>query len=97
LFLDAVSLSITFRMPRPISLPKKRQHHTTKPDLDKLVRAIGDGLTGVVILDDKQIVELHARKIYTSGARPPSAHIVVETAALPDLVDARDLFAEAFA
>lgn len=94
LFLEAVVLTVTFRLPRPESLPKKTRHHTKLPDLDKLVRAIGDGLTGVVFLDDKQIVDLHARKIYTSGARPPSAHIIVEAADLPD-VDAPDLFADA--
>lgn len=29
--------------------------HTSTPDLDKLVRAVSDSLTGVVITDDKQI------------------------------------------
>ena len=93
LFLGPVVLTVTFRLPRPDSLPKKTHHHTRKPDLDKLIRAIGDGLTGVVFVDDKQVVDLHARKIYTSGARPPSAHIVVEAADLPD-VEAPDLFAD---
>jgi Holliday junction resolvase RusA-like endonuclease len=93
LFLGPVVLTVTFRLPRPISLPKKTHHHTTTPDLDKLVRAIGDGLSGVVLLDDKQIVDLHARKVYTSGARPPSASIVVEDADLPD-IETPDLFAD---
>jgi len=34
------------------------------PDLDKLVRAFCDGLTGIVFRDDAQIVELHAAKTY---------------------------------
>lgn len=93
LFLGPVVLTVTFRLPRPESLPKKTHHHTKAPDLDKLVRAIGDGLAGVVFVDDKQIVDLHARKVYTSGARPPSAFIVVEAADLPD-VETPDLFAD---
>jgi Holliday junction resolvase RusA-like endonuclease len=100
LFLGPVVLTVTFRLPRPESLPKRTHHHTKLPDLDKLVRAIGDGLSGVVFLDDKQIVDLHARKIYTSGARPPSAHVVVEAAAPPDpetldLLSDASVFAEA--
>lgn len=31
--------------------------HAGTPDLDKLVRALGDSLTGVVLVDDKQIAE----------------------------------------
>ena len=38
------------------------------PDLDKLIRSIGDALTGVVYRDDSQIVEVQAAKIYTDGA-----------------------------
>ncbi len=38
------------------------------PDLDKLVRAILDSLTGVVWDDDAQVTELHATKEY--GAEP---------------------------
>ena len=34
------------------------------PDLDKLVRALGDALTGVVIRDDAQICDLAVTKIY---------------------------------
>jgi Holliday junction resolvase RusA-like endonuclease len=92
-FIGPVVLTVTFRLPRPVSLPKKTKHHTKQPDLDKLVRAIGDGLSGVVFLDDKQVVDLHARKVYVAGARPPSAHVVVETAAPPD-PETLDLFAD---
>lgn len=42
----------------------KRKHMTTKPDVDKLSRAILDALTGVVWKDDSQVVELRARKTY---------------------------------
>lgn len=42
----------------------KRKHMTTKPDADKLSRAILDSLTGVVWKDDSQVVDLRARKVY---------------------------------
>lgn len=42
----------------------KRAQMTTKPDVDKLSRAILDSLTGVVWKDDSQVVELTARKVY---------------------------------
>lgn len=41
----------------------------TKPDLDKLQRAIGDALTGVLIRDDNQIVHWVALKLYGAPAR----------------------------
>lgn len=44
-----------------------------RPDLDKLVRAIGDAITGIVAVDDGAIVELRARKFYGS----PAAHIAI--------------------
>jgi Holliday junction resolvase RusA-like endonuclease len=46
-------------------------YHSSAPDLDKLLRAVGDALTGVVILDDRQIVCWLAMKKYgnTAGAR----------------------------
>jgi crossover junction endodeoxyribonuclease RusA len=34
------------------------------PDLDKLVRALGDALSGVVIRDDAQLVDISVTKIY---------------------------------
>lgn len=43
-------------------------HPTTKPDATKLFRAAEDALTGVVWLDDSQIVDQHVKKVY--GDRP---------------------------
>jgi Holliday junction resolvase RusA-like endonuclease len=87
LFLGPVVLTVTFHLPRPISLPKRTRHHTKQPDLDKLVRAIGDGLTGVVFLDDKQVVDLHARKCYADYPQGPHATITLEDAIPPELGD----------
>jgi Holliday junction resolvase RusA-like endonuclease len=38
--------------------------HDKKPDADKLARAVGDALSGIVFRDDAQIVEWSVRKIY---------------------------------
>lgn len=50
-------------------------HHSKKPDTDKLLRAIGDALTGVVIRDDCQIAEFHGYKYYAT--RSPGAEIII--------------------
>src|SRR6185503_2261544 len=36
--------------------------HLKKPDADKLMRAVFDGLTGVVWHDDSQVIEAHGHK-----------------------------------
>jgi crossover junction endodeoxyribonuclease RusA len=60
-----VKLSLSFRLPRPRSAPRSRLWPDRKPDLDKLVRAIGDSLTqSGAIADDAQIVLLIADKSY---------------------------------
>jgi Holliday junction resolvase RusA-like endonuclease len=83
-FVGPVVLTVTFRLPRPQSLPKRSVHHTKKPDVDKLVRATNDALTGVLYIDDSQVVDLHARKCYAAIGATPSAHITVEEACDPD-------------
>lgn len=37
---------------------------STAPDLDKLVRAVLDALTGVLYVDDKQVTRINCRKVY---------------------------------
>lgn len=59
----AVRLELGFVMPRPKSAPKKSTPAAVKrPDLDKLVRAVMDAITGVVVVDDSQVVHLVATK-----------------------------------
>lgn len=68
-----LSLSVEFWFPMPASRPKKIRDaglapKTTAPDLDKLVRALGDGLTaGGLIANDARIVHLVATKHETTG------------------------------
>ena len=40
-----------------------------KPDIDNYVKAVLDGLNGLLFVDDKQIIELTARKKYSESAR----------------------------
>jgi Holliday junction resolvase RusA-like endonuclease len=66
-----VAVAITFRFPRPRGhfgkrglLPSAPAQMTTMPDIDKLVRAVLDALTGIVWRDDAQVVVLDIRKVY---------------------------------
>lgn len=63
-----VEVTMNFYFVKPKSAAKRRGM-TVKPDVDKLVRAIFDSLTGIVVQDDAQIVEHHARKHYGGPER----------------------------
>ncbi len=64
-----VSLKAVFFFDKPKSCPKRCQHKTTRPDVDKLARSLNDALTGIVFCDDSQIVELRVAKMFGSPAR----------------------------
>lgn len=76
----AVMLKVNFILPRPVSLPKTKPTPLAakKPDTDKLLRAIGDALTGVVYSDDSQVIELHGFKRVAELGETPGAHIFVQ-------------------
>jgi Holliday junction resolvase RusA-like endonuclease len=66
------------KLTNPLRVVAPREHYV-KPDLDKLVRAIGDALTDVgVIVDDSQITVLRASKRWTT--EEPYATVQVEVA-----------------
>ena len=66
----AVAVLVRFFFLRPKSVSeKKRPHHIVKPDLDKLVRNIGDALKGVIYAEDARIVSIAATKAYDSVPR----------------------------
>lgn len=98
LFMGPVTLGVVFHLPRPQSLPKRILHHTKKPDLDKLVRALKDALKGVLYTDDSQVVRLAAAKRYAAIAAAPCAVVTVMEAAAPDPTQmdfsVQDLFSE---
>lgn len=73
----AVRVVAEFYLPRPKSLAKKTLAHMTRPDVDKLARAISDALTGVVWRDDSQVVQLKVSKFYAAPGDSPRAVIAV--------------------
>lgn len=69
---EPVVLELLFLMPRPVSAPKRVTRPTKKPDLDKLVRCVKDGLTRAgVYRDDAQVIATLARKEFAGGAFDP--------------------------
>jgi len=71
---EPVNILVHFYFQRPKTVTRARP--SVKPDIDKLLRSVGDALTGVVFKDDSQIVEIAAKKEYGE----PGAWIqVVET------------------
>jgi crossover junction endodeoxyribonuclease RusA len=72
-----VSVDVTFALVRPPSLAKKVVWHTKKPDLDKLLRAVCDALTGTLLVDDNQVVRVSAFKCYAALPSGPGATIRV--------------------
>lgn len=79
----AVELEVAFFLPRPIRLAKKATpHHLSRPDVDKLSRAVGDALTGILWDDDGQIVKLIATKAYAEAGTEPKAVVTVKPADL---------------
>lgn len=75
-----VEVEVEFVFPRPknhygsgrnalVIKPSAPHWHSGTPDLDKLQRAIGDALTGVILLDDRQIASWVVTKRYGTVAR----------------------------
>ena len=58
----AVEVALTFIMLKPKTV--KRKEPFVRPDLDKLIRAVLDGLTDVAYLDDQQVTHIQATKVY---------------------------------
>ncbi len=72
-----VEIEVYFRLPRPKSRPHDTWH-ATRPDLDKLLRAVLDALTNAqVFTDDSRVADVKATKIYTTSDRAPGATIAV--------------------
>jgi Holliday junction resolvase RusA-like endonuclease len=66
---EPVELIVNFYMPKPASV--KRLLPSVSPDLDKLIRSVGDALAiAGVYTDDSRIVRISARKLYAQGIEP---------------------------
>ena len=79
MYLGPVSIRLEFTMPRLMSHYGTGKNagqvkatapfwHTSKPDLDKLVRCVKDALTGVLWKDDSQVAMMPSvKKVYGDG------------------------------
>jgi Holliday junction resolvase RusA-like endonuclease len=62
---------VTFYMPTPNSWSQKKKEghegaiHTSKPDIDNLVKGLFDSLNKIAWKDDNQVYEVHSRKLYS--------------------------------
>lgn len=59
-----VAIEILFTFLKPPSVSAKRRQMVVRPDVDKCLRASLDAFTGVLYLDDSQVVEITTRKQY---------------------------------
>lgn len=68
-FTGPVRLTVRALFPIPKSWSKAKRDaagcHTSKPDLDNVVKAVKDGLTGSAWLDDSLVYSIDAKKFYT--------------------------------
>jgi len=88
LFDAAVACNVFLDCPVPASWSGKKQRMalggevlpTAKPDADNVVKAIFDGLNGVLWRDDVQVVDLRVRKRYSAA---PAVRVEVWAVADP--------------
>jgi len=70
-----IAIQLDFRLPKPKHEPKtKRTYPSRRPDIDKLARACLDALTGIIFIDDAQVIKLNVSKDWGD----PGVHIIVE-------------------
>ena len=61
-----MKIEFFFKIPKSWTKEKKANtpHHTSKPDVDNLIKSIKDALNGIAYKDDSQVVSVFARKQY---------------------------------
>lgn len=74
--LGPVMVEATFYFAKPKSTSKKVVFKITKPDVDKTLRGLLDGLSGIVFRDDAQVVQC---KISKSFRDQEGTHVIVQT------------------
>ena len=80
IILAPVEVTATFYLPRPKTVPQsKRSLPIVPPDIDKLTRALLDGIgqSGVIWGDDSQVIRLNVTKLYADN-HPTGAKVVIE-------------------
>ena len=73
---EPLELSVIFYLPRPKTAT--REFPAVMPDVDKLLRAVFDSLSGVIYVDDSRIIRATAQKLYADD-RGPGAVIRLNT------------------
>lgn len=71
-------VSLIFVRTRPKSLPKRKSLCITRPDLDKLVRAVLDAISEVLIPDDSQVLHIDTSKRYAMKNEQPGVKVRIE-------------------
>ena len=74
---EAVSVDVWLFVTPPASWSKKKTEQalhqyiqpTSKPDIDNVVKGLFDAMNGIVFADDKQVVCLTVKKMYSDIAR----------------------------
>ena len=72
-----LALGVVSHVPIPASWSKKRQeaakngesNPTTRPDVDNYAKLVMDACNGILYIDDSQVVNLHASKVYSDYPR----------------------------
>jgi Holliday junction resolvase RusA-like endonuclease len=83
-----LKMGLVFRMPRPkahygtgknsgVLKATAPTAHTSKPDVDNLIKGVIDGLAGVVFHDDRQIARLTVEKRYVDPEHPDTGVAVL--------------------
>ena len=78
-----VTVAIYIRVGIPASFSKQKRKDalegilkpTKKPDIDNVAKCHLDGIQGIIIFDDKQVINLHVTKVY---AETPAVEVMVK-------------------
>lgn len=81
-----VGIRAYFEVPQSYSRKKRNQIAESgtmqvrpgKPDLDNIIKAVLDGMNGIVYRDDVQVVRLTAEKCWCEGEEMPRVEVTVE-------------------
>ena len=76
---EPVAVAAAFTLSRPASRPKRDKYPDRKPDLDKLIRGLLDGLTGPLLKDDARVVMISASKVYVGAPLATAEPSVIVT------------------
>jgi Holliday junction resolvase RusA-like endonuclease len=69
LFKNPIHIDVIFYMPIPKTIKERRTYHSCAPDLDNLCKFVLDAIKDVLIIDDRIICSLSAKKVYDKEPR----------------------------